>query len=147
MCAVIRKQFQFRQKPSPKIVECLLGSQNSNAYFLENLENPGASRITNEAIPGAYEVPIYTLDQLTSSMEAKPTFIKCDAEGAALQIFKGGMDFLRTYKPKLAIASYHTDSEYLDLYALLHSLGYQIKGKGFLLSGEKLRVQMLHAWA
>jgi FkbM family methyltransferase len=147
MCILIEKQFELRHLPSPTIEQCLLGESASKAFFVENASNPGASRIVSQPVEGAYEVPVRTLDELLESTGTKPTFIKCDAEGAAMMIFSGGQKFLQKKKPKLAIASYHTDSEYSCLYNLLKPMGYHIQGKGFLLSGKKLRVQMLHAWA
>ncbi len=79
-------------------------------------------------------------------MEQKPTFIKCDAEGAEPAIFSGGKNFLRRSRPRLAITTYHNDSDYAALHDLLTSVGYNVMGKGFLLSGRVLRVQMIHAW-
>jgi FkbM family methyltransferase len=146
MCALIEKQFELRHLPSPAIVQCLVGESTSKAFFVEDVSNPGASRIVSHPVDGSYEVPVLTLDELIESTGIEPTYIKCDAEGAAMMIFSGGLKFLQKKKPKLAIASYHTDSEYADLYNLLKPLGYRIQGKGFLFSGEKLRVQMLHAW-
>ena len=146
MCRVIKELFNVRQQPCPLIVECLLGGSPSTAYFVENVLNPGQSRITFEPAEGAYRVPVFTLDQLVEMVDDKPTFIKCDAEGAALEIFSGGRNFLQACRPRLAIASYHSDSEFPLLYQFLKALGYNITGKGFLFSGSKLRVQMIHAW-
>jgi FkbM family methyltransferase len=145
MCDLMRELFRVRGQPCPLIKECLLGDHCSTVYFAENIENPGASRISQGTAVGAYPVPMITLDQLVEELEPKPTFIKCDAEGAAHMIFRGGREFLARYKPKLAIATYHTDREYEQLYDLLKSIGYNVQGKGFLLSGDKFRVMMLHA--
>jgi FkbM family methyltransferase len=147
MCALTEKQFALRQLPSPRIVQCLLGDKPSKAYFLENDINPGASHMSDKPVPGAYEVPIITLDELVQSTGIEPTFIKCDAEGAAMAIFSGGKNYLQRRRPKLAIASYHTESEYANLFNLLKPMGYQITGKGFLLVGRKLRVVMLQAYS
>ena len=102
--------------------------------------------IAPEPLEGAYEVQIRTLDEITKELEHKPSFIKCDAEGAEVEIFRGGQEFLRLHHPKLAITTYHNDDDYAKMHAFLSSLGYNVAGKGFLFSGEKLRVQMIHAW-
>ena len=146
MCRLIEELFRVRQQPCPLIANCLLGSEPSTAFFVENTSNPGASRISAEPVNGAYEIPIKTLDQLVEEFQMKPTFIKCDAEGAAFQIFSGGKKLLQESHPKIASASYHSVSEYPQMYDLLKSLGYKITGKGFLFSQDKLRVQMIHAW-
>jgi FkbM family methyltransferase len=146
MCRLISALFRLRGEPCPEVVNCLLGSEAGSLYFLENDRNPGASRIAPEPVSGAYEVPVRTLDEVAASLEQKPTFIKCDAEGAERAIFSGGKEFLRKFRPKLAITTYHNDGDYASLHRLLTSLGYQVAGKGFLFSGKSLRVQMIHAW-
>lgn len=146
MCRLMTRLFEIRHQPCPLIVECFLGDSPSKAYFAEHPTNPGAGRMSFEPIKGSYEVPVRTLDDLAETLEEKPTFIKCDAEGAASVIFAGGEKFLRRYRPKLAIAAYHTQTEYTDLYRFLQGLGYNLTGKGFLFTSNQLRVQMLHAW-
>lgn len=147
MCDLMVQLFKIRNEPCPEIVTCLLGSESGKTYFYENPSNPGSSRFAAEPIKGAYPVPIRTLDELAGSLGLKPTFIKCDAEGAELSIFSGGRNFLRSHRPKLAITTYHNDGDFIALYELLKSSGYRnVEGKGFLFSGEKLRVQMIHAW-
>lgn len=146
MCKLMREMFRVRRQACPLIKQCLLGTGRSTAYFIEDVLNPGASRITLEPTAGAYEVPVLTLDQLVEEIGIKPTYIKCDAEGAAPMIIAGGRRFLEQNRPKLAIASYHTDGEYVELHNLLKPMGYRIKGKGFIFTGSKLRINMLHAW-
>lgn len=145
MCRLIEKLFEIRNQPRPQIFRCFLGESPSKAYLLEN-SNPAGNRMSFEATEGAEEVPVRTLDDLVGSLDEKPTFIKCDAEGAALQILKGGIEYLSKYKPKLAIASYHTHTEFRELYEFLASLGFRVTGKGFVFTTEGFRVQMLHAW-
>lgn len=146
MSQLIAELFHVRQQVCPQILNCLLGSESSKAYFVENVKNPGASRISNHPVPEAYELQILTLDEAVDLMEQKPTFIKCDAEGAELGIFSGGKKFLTDFHPKLAITTYHTDHDFRALHDLLKSLDYRVMGKGFLYSQGTLRVQMIHAW-
>jgi FkbM family methyltransferase len=146
MCHLMEELFTMRRQPCPVIVNCLLGSEPGTAYFADNAVNPGSSRITAECVEGAYEVPVVTLDQLVQTLAVKPTFVKCDAEGAALAIFTGGRAFLERSRPKIACASYHTDSEFPEMYALLKSLGYEAMGKGFAFDHDRFRVCMIHAW-
>lgn len=104
--------------------------------------------MVSAGLAGAYKIPVMTLDQIAENLERKPTFIKCDAEGAELEIFSGGRHFLGEYRPKLAITTYHNDGDYAAMHSLLTSIGYRVEGKGFLFSpaNGKLRVQMIHAW-
>lgn len=148
MCALMQALFQARNQECPMILNCLLGGEPGSAYFLEEASNPAASRIVSAGTPGAYELPVMTLDQLAETLDAKPTFIKCDAEGEEPEIFTGGQQFLRKFRPKLAITTYHNDGDYAAMHSLLTSIGYRTAGKGFLFSpaNAKLRVQMIHAW-
>jgi len=146
MCRLIEELFRVRHQTCPVILNCLLGGEASTAYFVEDALHPAGSRMSATPVEGAYELPVITLDQLVQRLEEAPTFIKCDAEGAAAQIYAGGCKFLTESRPKLATASYHTDSEYLDLYELLKSYGYKVMGKGFHFQDGKLRIKMIHAW-
>jgi FkbM family methyltransferase len=148
MCDLIPALFALRNEPSPLLLNCLLGSEPSTAYFLENKSNPGASCITSTPEPGAYEVPVKTLDEIVEALEHKPTFIKCDAEGAEPAIFNGGKRFLSRYRPKLAITTYHNDGDFAQMHSLLTSLNYNVEGKGLFYSPGlgTLRIQMIHAW-
>jgi len=146
MCKLMTKLFEIRNEPCPQIFNCLLGSQPGNAYFVDNLWNPGASMIASESTPGAYEIEVRTIDQIVETLPEKPTFLKCDAEGAEMQIFSGGKEFLRESHPKLAITTYHNVGDYREMYEFLKSLGYRVAGKGFLYTNRSLRPMMIHAW-
>lgn len=149
MCELIRQLFALRAEECPVIINCLLGSEPSTAHFEDNVQNPGASRISSHPSRTSYPVAVRTLDDLVEEFEAKPTFIKCDAEGAEHSIFSGGQNYLRAFRPRLAITTYHNDCDYAKMYHLLKSFGYNVEGKGLLFSpgnGGAMRVQMIHAW-
>ena len=146
MCSLMTELFNLRHEPCPQILNCLLGREAAKAHFVENSQNPGASRVCPDPLPDSYELPVMTLDEAVEAMEYKPTFIKCDAEGAEPAIFSGGKRFLREFHPKLAITTYHNDGDFADLHTLLKSLDYNVIGKGFLCAKNVLRVQMIHAW-
>ena len=147
MQGVIRKFFEVRGLPQPRILGCLVGSSARQCYFYDNPERPGSSRV--ELAPGAetYPVPMRTLDEILGDLNlTRLDFIKCDAEGADVDILKSGRESLKKFRPKLALCTYHNDGDYLALFHFLQELGYHIEGKGFLHGGSKFRVHMLHAW-
>lgn len=146
MCALIAKLFEIREERPPVVLNCLMGDESSTAYFLEDPGNPGGSRISPELVAGAYPVEVRTLDEVVETLELKPTFIKCDAEGFEPKIFAGGRKFLTEHRPKLAITTYHNVGDYSEMHALLKSMGYNVMGKGFFYTANSLRVQMIHAW-
>lgn len=146
MCRTISALFELRKEVAPVILNCAIGSENRSAYFLEQAENPAGGRILQVRCAGSYEIPVRTLDEIVESLDLKPTFIKCDAEGAEPAIFSAGANVLRKYRPRLSIATYHSPDDYRDLYNLLTGLGYHVIGKGFLFAHDRLLIQMIHAW-
>lgn len=149
LCAMIPRLFALRGLPAPRVMQCLLGASSGSALLYEDAKNPAASHPVDAPCAGSSPVPVRTLDELVEDLAHRPTFIKCDAEGAEPQIFAGGANFLRRYHPRLAITTYHNDGDYRAMYELLRSYGYSVEGKGLFYtpSGTRLRVQMIHAWA
>ena len=146
MCRLIEALFARRNQPCPQILNCLLSDKCGEAYFWEDAHNPGSSRIALETTPGAAKLPVRTIDEIVETLEEKPTFIKCDAEGAEPKIFSGGRKFLEKFHPKLAITTYHSADDFAVMHALLKSIGYRVMGKGFLYTQGAFRVMMIHAW-
>ena len=145
MGEVIRRLFQLRDLPPPQIVECLLGEAAGTAYFEENAHDPAQSRVTDAQVPGSYPVRRMTLDELTGSLERKPSYIKCDAEGADLAILRSGRNFLQTTRPKIAVTTYHNSNDFVETRDYLRSLGYELEAKGIIYMNGELRVMMIHA--
>jgi len=147
MITAMVRLFQLRGLAPIHISRCLLGRSGS-AFFLERRDGPHASGTVDGPQDGAFEVPALTLDEYAEGIGLQRLdFIKCDAEGADVGIIKSGPATLRRFRPKLAIATYHNDQDFLELRQFLVPLGYKVRGKGLLThSRTKLRVAMLHAW-
>jgi FkbM family methyltransferase len=58
--------------------------------------------------PVGYEVRLVTIDGIVAENNFKPSLIKIDAEGAELDVLKGGIKTFRDYKPVL-ILGLHPD--------------------------------------
>lgn len=56
----------------------------------------------------------------------KVDFIKMDIEGAELTALEGAKKTIRTFKPKLAVAIYHSDHDFFTIPQFLHNLGYKV---------------------
>ncbi len=145
MGTVIRRLFEVRGLPTPEIKECLLGPNRGLAHFVDDVRDPARSQISETALPGSYPVPVRTIDELTAELPRKPTYIKCDAEGADFGILQGAHCLLGEFHPKVAVTTYHHTNDFERIGTYLRSLGYSIEGKGFLLVEDELRVVMLHA--
>lgn len=80
-------------------------------------------------------VPMLTLDQFAEDRDLKRLdFLKMDIEGAEEAALRGGEKTIRTHRPKLSIASYHTDfqgdPQHPKLVGLLQEWGYQTYEQG-----------------
>jgi FkbM family methyltransferase len=147
MAVIIRSLFSLRRLPAPVVVGCLLGQTHDWLHFTDNTSNPGASRVARKAQSGSYPVEVITLDGLVERLGLdRVDFIKCDAEGADVEIIKSGPELLRRFHPRLALSTYHGDADYRELHSFLRSFGYRIRGKGFQNVNGRYRVVMLHAW-
>ncbi|MDQ6938984.1 MAG: FkbM family methyltransferase [Verrucomicrobiota bacterium] len=145
MGAVIRRLFELRGLQSPTIKECLLGARSGEAFFQENEEDPAQSRVAETKVPNSYPISLLTIDQLVAELGVKPTYLKCDAEGADFAILQGGRKFLQEFRPKIAITTYHASEDFVRMRDYLVSLGYKVEGKGFIYISGELRVVMIHA--
>jgi FkbM family methyltransferase len=145
MGAVIRRLFELRGLPAPEIRQCLLAAAPGRAYFRDNVGDPAQSQITAEELPGSYPLAVTTIDELTAHLPQKPTYIKCDAEGADFSILQGGGNFLREHRPRIALTTYHHADDFRDIGAYLRSLGYSVEGKGLMYVAGQFRVMMVHA--
>ncbi|HRK37716.1 MAG TPA: FkbM family methyltransferase [Burkholderiaceae bacterium] len=76
------------------------------------------------------DCPCTTLDKFCDSHDLAPQLIKCDVEGAELQVIQGGQRILQAYKPVVLVEllrkwsakfGYHPN----DVFKLLAGFGYQ----------------------
>jgi FkbM family methyltransferase len=113
-------------------------TSNIPLYFLDN--GPG-SRI--EFAPFAAqtgETTSITIDDFAESQAIeKIDFIKMDIEGAELLALKGAEKTIRKYRPKLAIAIYHSMEDFVSIpqWILNLDLGYELFLDHFTIYGEE----------
>jgi hypothetical protein len=91
-----------------------------------------------------------TLDRFVSSQQlelSQRDLIKIDAEGADLNVLKGGEDLIRRYRPQIAVTTYHKDEHPEEIYTWLRDLdlGYRFRLKGFSFWTEIPRPVLLQA--
>lgn len=97
------------------IENCALGSETGNVRF-----SSGAGVASSCAEDGDLNVPLRTLDEFF--MDAHPTLIKMDIEGAELDALKGATCIMQKSRPTLAISSYHHVSDLWKIPALIHEI-------------------------
>jgi hypothetical protein len=66
------------------------------------------------------------LDDLFANYEYSIDFLQADVEGAAIKLLKGTEIILNRYRPKLAIACYHSHDEAMEIEDLIKILNYKI---------------------
>lgn len=74
------------------------------------------------------EVATDTLDAYCHRHHLQPDFLKIDVEGNELRIFKGGVNILKTYKPKILVeieARHVGQEKVLETFEFMESLGYR----------------------
>jgi len=79
-----------------------------------------------------YEVKLFTIDKIVQQYALIPNLIKIDAEGAELDVLKGGLNTFQKFRPIL-ILGLHPDvinkkgDSLENIWDLLHESGYQVK--------------------
>ena len=76
------------------------------------------------------EVAIATLDGYCAHHQIIPQFLKVDVEGNELNVFKGGVNTLKKYRPKIIVeieAKHIGEAQVLETIHFLESLGYHGK--------------------
>jgi FkbM family methyltransferase len=146
MIKLVKKLFELRNLNPPVLVNKLIGHSSGELQFLDDRENIASSRTVPASIEGSYPVAVVTLDELVTSLELdRVDFIKCDAEGADVDIIKSGDQTLRRFRPRIAVTTYHADDHYRLLADYLSRLKYCIQGNGYIYIHGKYRPVMIHA--
>jgi FkbM family methyltransferase len=83
----------------------------------------GLGRVVAEEMPGTIRVAGISLDDY-AGREAYPDFVKCDVEGAEVEVFRGAEHLLRDKRPKI-LCEIHSEVNNRLLKAQLADLGYQ----------------------
>lgn len=95
-----------------------------------NSSSPGATivaEVATDAVRAIEEVDTETLDSFCNRNNITPHFLKIDVEGNELRIFKGAVQTLKTYKPKIMVeieARHVGASQVMETIKFLQQLGY-----------------------
>lgn len=109
-----------------------LGSQKGTLRFsgtrAEAAADATASSYYDYANPELYEeAEVVTIDDYAKEHGLEVGLIKVDVEGAEVDIIKGALNTIKTYKPLLVIAIYHNAAEFYELKPYLESLNLGYK--------------------
>jgi FkbM family methyltransferase len=147
MQEVIRKLFELRKLPAPRIIGDALSDHCGEAFFADDGADVQASRIESSSAKQGYAVRVRTIDDLVESLDLKRVdFIKCDAEGADVSVLRGARRTLERFRPKLSFCTYHDPADFESMKSFLRPLGYTVRGKGLGNTGNRAVIVMLHGW-
>ncbi len=98
-----------------------------------NSSSPGATiveAVATDYVRATEEIETETLDNFCTRNNLQPNFLKIDVEGNELRIFKGALETLKVYKPKIMVeieARHVGQEQVLETIVFLEQLGYTAK--------------------
>lgn len=125
-----------------QILPVALGAKKGEAFMTDSGID---SRVS--ASGTGFSIEVSTLDDLFACRGIRITYLKADLEGFELEMLAGATETIKTYKPKIAITTYHHRDHARQVQEILKGLvpEYHFKTKGIMpFSGIP---EMLHAWA
>jgi FkbM family methyltransferase len=102
-----------------------------------------------EQAHGEFEVSVRTIDSLVESLSLpRVDFIKMDIEGAECKALAGAHRTLQTWKPRLAICTYHLPDDPRQIAALVHSIrpDYQMEYGFRKKVRDRITPRVAHFW-
>lgn len=131
----------FEDQSNVFIIPVALGNKNESLYIHKS---GTCSTITTTKTD--YPINVMTLDSLSKELNIIPTYIKGDLEGFERYVIEGATNVIKTYKPKIAITTYHRSDDADVLMGILKDLNpnysFQLKG----IEERAGAPVMLHAW-
>ena len=106
------------------IVEKGVWDREDTLPFIMTPDNYGAHHLSLEASDeqSVINVPLTTIDNLVAELNLdRVDFIKMDIEGAEQKALMGAQDTLAKYKPRLAIAAYHSPDDQTRIPAIVRA--------------------------
>jgi hypothetical protein len=91
-------------------------------------------------------LPLLPLDEIVAQLKLERVdFIKMDIEGAERFALRGSEQTLKRFKPRMAIASYHSKEDAVLLPAIVKSAvsGYDVHAKDVAISAEGIYTKVL----
>ena len=90
-----------------------LWDAEGRVYFSYDPTNPAADRVTENAKGAGEWIELTTIDKLVAELKLdRVDVIKLDIEGAESRAIRGARETVNRFRPRLAIATEHTDDMY-----------------------------------
>jgi FkbM family methyltransferase len=129
VAARIRRNVERNQFSNVTIVEAGVWSSSGKVNFIpadSSSPDRGVGRfVTEESVASGTPTPCVALDDFTQCAPL-PNAIKCDVEGAEIEVFRGAERLLRTYHPWI-VCEMHSEKNAWDSRELLLRFGYSME--------------------
>lgn len=89
----------------------------------ENAKDAGATMKMDYNSENYEEVEVITIDQYVAENNLEVGLIKLDVEGFEPEVIKGALNTIKTQRPAMVIACYHTPEEFYELKSYIEDLG------------------------
>jgi FkbM family methyltransferase len=130
--ARLREHIARNKLPQIAVEEKAVWSERGTVIFARTdptvSPDRGTGHIASAAGPATIQVAAVSLDEYTSISPA-PDFIKCDVEGAELEVFRGARRLLREKRPGI-VCEMHGEENRRTLIGQFSRAGYQCKSCG-----------------
>jgi FkbM family methyltransferase len=126
IAARLREHVERNRFRCVTVVEKAVWSEASRVLFEridpETSPDRGLGHVVGKASANSIEIEAVTLDNFTRAAPA-PDFIKCDVEGAEVEVFRGAQRLLAERRPRI-LCEIHSEPNREALLADLKRFGY-----------------------
>lgn len=136
MCRLIQRGAEYNGLTDGLAIECQAVSNRVGRVRLNLATNAEANSIqnTDDSDPGS--IPCTSIDSYCTStglLLGTNDLLKIDAEGADLDVLRGGERTIRSRKPQIAVTTYHSPDHPVAILSWLKELNpsYRFRLKGF----------------
>lgn len=150
--AVLRNTLRLNKCANVTAVQAAVSNTEGEAVFyiadVEGCNSNSLVKNKEEGKASGYPVKLVTIDKMVEGYSLRPSLIKIDAEGAELDVLKGGGKTFNTLKPML-IVGLHPDfikkkgDSLEEIWDLLASHGYRVGQDGKFLTKKDFCEQTL----
>jgi FkbM family methyltransferase len=131
----------FAENPKVEVVSAALAEKPGLAYLHEE----GMSSFLTAEKTGK-QVAVESIDHYCFERHIPLSYLKADLEGFEMSMLRGAAESIRTYKPRIAITTYHKPEDPVEISRWLKKIhpGYRMLLKG--VNRTHGNPVMLHAW-
>jgi FkbM family methyltransferase len=127
MCADIERQKLQRNYSNIRVKNIALSDLDGQKSLSRRRIGDGSATLEatrRRNTDATFNVRVTKLDTIADDLFSQLKFIKCDVEGHELNVFLGGEQTIRRYRPVVQFESTVTDQRTQDIFQFFRSLGY-----------------------